>query len=197
MSAKKTKKAAQTESVYGGVDHQPLKIVIVGHVDHGKSTLVGRLIHDTGSLPEGKLEAIQAMCDRRGMPFEWAFLMDALKSERDQGITIDSAQIWFSTALRQYVLIDAPGHKEFLKNMVSGAASADAAVLVIDAKEGVREQSRRHGYLLHLLGVRQVAVAVNKMDLVKYSKDRFDEVDAEIKAYLEEIGITPTFIIPV
>jgi bifunctional enzyme CysN/CysC len=176
---------------------QPLKIVIVGHVDHGKSTLVGRLIHDTGSLPEGKFEAIQAMCQRRGMPFEWAFLMDALKSERDQGITIDTSQIWFSTDKRKYVLIDAPGHKEFLKNMVSGAASADAALLVIDAFEGVREQSRRHGYLLHLLGVSQVAVAINKMDLVGYSKERFAEVEREIRAYLAEIGVTPTHVIPI
>ena len=176
---------------------QPLKIVIVGHVDHGKSTLVGRLIHDTGSLPEGKFEAIQGMCQRRGMPFEWAFLMDALKSERDQGITIDTAQIWFSTEKRRYVLIDAPGHKEFLKNMISGAASADAALLVIDAEEGVREQSRRHGYLLHLLGVPQVAVAINKMDLVGYSKERFEEVEREIRAYLAEIGVTPTHVIPV
>jgi len=176
---------------------QPLKIVIVGHVDHGKSTLVGRLIHDTGSLPDGKFEAIQAMCQRRGMPFEWAFLMDALKSERDQGITIDTAQIWFSTDRRKYVLIDAPGHKEFLKNMISGAASADAALLVIDALEGVREQSRRHGYLLHLLGVPQVAVAINKMDLVGYSKERFEEVEQEIRAYLAEIGVTPSNVIPV
>jgi len=176
---------------------QPLRIVIVGHVDHGKSTLVGRLIHDTGSLPEGKFEAITGMCQRRGMPFEWAFLMDALKSERDQGITIDTAQIWFSTDKRKYVLIDAPGHKEFLKNMVSGAASADAALLVIDALEGVREQSRRHGYLLHLLGVAQVAVAINKMDLVQYSKQRFEEVEREIRAYLAEIGVTPTSVIPI
>jgi len=192
----KTEKApvTQAEDI---TDNKPLKIVIVGHVDHGKSTLVGRLIHDTGSLPEGKLEAIRDMCDRRGMPFEWAFLMDALKSERDQGITIDTSQIWFSTDHRKYVLIDAPGHKEFLKNMVSGAAHAEAALLVIDAEEGVREQSRRHGYLLHLLGVRQVAVAVNKMDLVKYSKERFDEIEAEIHAYLDEIGIAPTHIIPV
>ncbi len=185
---------AQTEDI---MDNKPLKIVIVGHVDHGKSTLVGRLIHDTGSLPEGKVETIQDMCDRRGMPFEWAFLMDALKSERDQGVTIDTSQIWFSTDHRKYVLIDAPGHKEFLKNMVSGAAHAEAALLVIDAEEGVREQSRRHGYLLHLLGVRQVAVAVNKMDLVKYSKGRFDEIKAEIHDYLNEIGIAPTHIIPV
>ena len=176
---------------------QPLKIVIVGHVDHGKSTLVGRLIHDTGSLPDGKFEAIQAMCQRRGMPFEWAFLMDALKSERDQGITIDTSQIWFSTDKRKYVLIDAPGHKEFLKNMISGAAQADAALLVIDALEGVREQSRRHGYLLHLLGVPQVAVAINKMDLVGYSKERFEEVEREIRNYLAEIGVTPTHVVPI
>lgn len=91
----------------------PLKIVIVGHVDHGKSTLVGRLIHDTGSLPEGKIAAIQEMCRRRGMPFEWAFLMDAFKAERDQGLTIDTAQIRFRSVLRDYVLIDAPRHREF------------------------------------------------------------------------------------
>lgn len=175
----------------------PLKIVIVGHVDHGKSTLVGRLFYDTGSLPEGKFEAIEAMCERRGMSFEWAFLMDALKAERDQGVTIDTCQIWFKTDKRRYVLIDAPGHKEFLKNMVSGAANADAALLVVDAKEGVREQSKRHGYLLHLLGVRQVAVIVNKMDLVHYAQERFDVVGGDIREYLDGIGISPTFILPV
>jgi bifunctional enzyme CysN/CysC len=175
----------------------PLKIALVGHVDHGKSTIVGRLFYDTGSLPEGKFEAIKEMCARRGMPFEWAFLMDALKSERDQGVTIDSAQIWFRTDKRRYVLIDAPGHKEFLKNTVSGAASADAALLVIDAAEGVREQSRRHAYLLHLLGVRQVAVVVSKMDLVGHSQSRFAEVGAEIETYLAEIGVAPICIIPV
>ena len=173
-----------------------LKIVFVGHVDHGKSTLVGRLFHDTGSLPEGKYEAIRAMCDRRGMPFEWAFLMDALQAERDQGITIDTAQIWFKTANRDYVIIDAPGHKEFLKNMVTGAAAADAAVLVIDAEEGVREQSRRHGYLLHLMGIRQVAVVVNKMDLVGYDQQRFVDIKAEYTAYLHDIDVTPTCMIP-
>ena len=101
---------------------RPLRIVIVGHVDHGKSTLVGRLIHATGSLPEGRFEAIKAMSERRGMPFEWAFLMDAIQAERDQGITIDTTQIWFRTDQRPYLIIDAPGHKEFLKNMVTGAA---------------------------------------------------------------------------
>jgi len=177
----------------------PLKIVIVGHVDHGKSTLIGRLFHDTGSLPEGKTEAIQKMCERRGMPFEWAFLMDALKAERDQGITIDVSQIHFKTALRDYVLIDAPGHREFIKNMVTGAAQADAAVLVVDAQEGVQEQTRRHGYLLHLLGVHQVAVVINKMDIVEFSKARYQEVAAQVNDYLAGIGIDlqHTAIVPV
>lgn len=176
---------------------QTLKIVIVGHVDHGKSTLVGRLLHDTDSLPVGKVETLRKVCEKRGMPFEWAFVMDALQAERDQGITIDTAQIPFKTDKRPYVIIDAPGHKEFLKNMITGAASAHAAVLVIDALEGVQEQSRRHGYLLHLLGLRQLAVVVNKMDAVGYSQARFDEVAAEIRAYLAEIGVTPTQIIPI
>jgi bifunctional enzyme CysN/CysC len=174
-----------------------LRIVIVGHVDHGKSTLVGRLFHDTGSLPEGKLETIRAVCERRGMPFEWAFLMDALQAERDQGVTIDTAQIQFHTEVRDYVIIDAPGHKEFLKNMVTGAASSEAALLLIDAEEGVREQSYRHGYLLHLLGVRQVAVLVNKMDLVGYSADRFGAVAEQYRGYLGSLGVEPMGFIPI
>ena len=178
---------------------QPIKIVIVGHVDHGKSTLIGRLFHDTGSLPDGKTEAIQAMCERRGMPFEWAFLMDALKAERDQGVTIDVSHIHFKTAQREFVLIDAPGHREFLKNMVTGAAQADAAVLVVDAEEGVQEQTRRHAYLLHLLGIRQVVVAINKMDIVDFSETRFQHVAAEVKDYLSDLGIDlqHTLVIPV
>ncbi len=179
------------------VAEESLKVAIVGHVDHGKSTLVGRLFHDTGSLPEGKFEAIQAMCKRRGMPFEWAFLMDALQAERDQGVTIDTSQIWFRTAKRGYVIIDAPGHKEFLKNMVTGAAASDAALLLIDAEEGIKEQSRRHGYLLHLLGVRQVTVAVNKMDLVAYDRDRFATIERDYRVYLRELGVTPTHFIPI
>jgi bifunctional enzyme CysN/CysC len=174
-----------------------LKIVIVGHVDHGKSTLVGRLLHETGALPEGKTESLREVCERRGMPFEWAFVVDALQAERDQGITIDIAHIHFRSETRPYVIIDAPGHKEFLKNMITGAASADAAVLVVDAIEGVQEQSRRHGYLLHLLGLRQLAVVVNKMDAVDYSQERFDEVSGEIRGYLAGIGVTPTHVIPI
>jgi bifunctional enzyme CysN/CysC len=174
-----------------------LRIVIVGHVDHGKSTLIGRLLNDTGSLPDGKVEQVHEMSRKRGMPFEWAFVMDALQAERDQGITIDTTQIHFKTAQRPYVIIDAPGHTEFLKNMVTGASQADAALLVIDAAEGALEQSRRHAFLLHLLGVRQVAVAVNKMDRVDYSAARFETVATEIRDYLAELGVKVETIIPI
>ncbi len=174
-----------------------VRIVIVGHVDHGKSTLVGRLLHETGSLPDGKLEMLQAVSARRGMPFEWSFLLDALQTERDQGITIDTTQIRFRTPSRDVVLIDAPGHAEFLRNMITGAAQADGAVLIIDALEGVRDQTRRHGYLLHLLGVRQVAVVVNKMDRVAYSEARFRAISDEISAHLDGLGVTPTAMIPI
>lgn len=176
---------------------EQMKIVIVGHVDHGKSTLIGRLFYDTDSLPDGKAEQIKASCQKRGMPFEYSFLLDALQAERDQGITIDTTQLWFKTEKRNYVIIDAPGHKEFLKNMVSGAASSEAAVLVIDANEGVQEQSKRHGYLLSLLGVKQIAVAVNKMDLVDYSEEKFNQIEKEYRAYLKQIGVEPTYIIPI
>src|SRR5215831_533592 len=176
---------------------EQLKIVIVGHVDHGKSTFVGRLFHDTGSLPEGKLEQLQKIAERRGVPFEWANLMDALQSERDQNITIDTAQIWFHTKKRQYVIIDAPGHKEFLKNMVTGAAHAEAALLLIDAHEGIQENSRRHGYLLNLLGIRQIAVLVNKMDLEYYSEIRFRQIESEYRAWLGSIDVEPKIFIPI
>ena len=174
-----------------------VRIVIVGHVDHGKSTLVGRLLHETGSLPDGKLEMLKAVSERRGMPFEWSFLLDALQTERDQGITIDTTQIRFRTNAREIVLIDAPGHAEFLRNMITGASQADAAVLIIDAAEGVRDQTRRHGYLLHLLGIRQVAIVINKMDRVAFSEARFREISEEISDHLDGLGVSPVAIIPV
>ena len=174
-----------------------LRVVVAGHVDHGKSTLIGRLIHDTGSLADGKLEAIKAMSARRGMPFEWAFLLDALQAERDQGITIDTSQIGFRTPHRDVVLIDAPGHVEFLQNMVTGAAQADAALLVIDCAEGVREQSRRHALLLSLLGIKQVAVIVNKMDKAGFSEAVFRRVEAEFASYLKSLDISPAAFVPV
>src|SRR5438477_2326366 len=132
-------------------EREQMNVVIVGHVDHGKSTLVGRLLADTGSLPQGKLEMIKAQCERNAKPFEYAFLLDALKDEQSQGITIDTARSFFKSAKRDYIIIDAPGHIEFLKNMISGAARAEAALLLIDAKEGIRENSKRHGYMMRFL----------------------------------------------
>jgi len=174
-----------------------LRIVIVGHVDHGKSTLIGRIFHDTNSLPDGKVDSIRKACEEEGMEFEYAFLLDALLEEQAQNITIDTTQIPFKTDKRQYVIIDAPGHKEFLKNMITGAASADAAVLLIDAKEGIQEQSKRHAHLLSLLGIKQVAVAVNKMDLVEYRQEVYDNICANYRIFLEKLGVTPRFFIPI
>src|SRR5438067_10557255 len=179
------------------ITSEQLKIVIVGHVDHGKSTFVGRLLHDSGSLAEGKLEQLQKVAERRGVPFEWANLMDSLQAERDQNITIDTSQIWFHTPKRQYVIIDAPGHKEILKNMITGAANAEAALLLIDANEGVQEQSRRHGYLLNLLGIRQIAVLVNKMDLQQYSHEAFRSLEQEYRKFLQTIGVEAKQFVPI
>ena len=176
---------------------ESLNIVIVGHVDHGKSTLLGRLYADTGSLPDGKLEKVQTICRQQGKEFEYAFLFDAFLEEQEQGITIDTARTFFNWKGRQYIIIDAPGHKEFLKNMISGAARAEAALLLIDALEGVREQSKKHGYLLSLLGVRQFAVVVNKMDLVGYRQDVFEGIEKEYREFLGQFGAVPERIIPV
>jgi len=174
-----------------------MNVVIVGHVDHGKSTLVGRLLADTGLLPEGKLEAVKANCERNAKPFEYAFLLDALKDEQSQGITIDTARSFFKSEKRDYIIIDAPGHIEFLKNMVSGAARAEAAMLVIDAKEGIRENSRRHGYMMSFLGIKNVTVCVNKMDLVDYNEEVFKLIKEEYTKFLNEINLEPMNFIPI
>jgi bifunctional enzyme CysN/CysC len=176
---------------------EQLDIVVIGHVDHGKSTLVGRLLADTGSLPEGKLAQVQETCRRNAKPFEYAFLLDALKDEQAQGITIDSARCFFHTARREYIIIDAPGHIEFLRNMISGAARAEAGLLVIDVAEGVQENSRRHGYLMSMLGIRQVAVCVNKMDLVGYGQEAFEAVRREYAEFLARIGLEPLAFLPI
>jgi bifunctional enzyme CysN/CysC len=173
-----------------------LRVVFVGHVDHGKSTLIGRILHDTGSLPEGKIEEIKKACAAEGMGFEFAFLLDALLEEQKQNVTIDTTEIPFRTTRRRYAIIDAPGHKEFLKNMITGASRADAAILVISADEGVREQSRRHAYLLSMLGIKHVVVVVNKMDLVDYSEKRFREIEQEYRKFLRELGLDARTFIP-
>ena len=177
--------------------NERMNIVIAGHVDHGKSTVIGRLLADTNSLPEGKLEQIRETCRRNSKPFEYAFLLDALKDEQSQGITIDSARVFFKTQKRHYIIIDAPGHIEFLKNMVTGASHAEAALLVIDADEGVRENSRRHGYMMSMLGIQQLVVLVNKMDLVDYRQDVFDAIVAEYTEFLTGINLPAIAFVPV
>lgn len=174
-----------------------MSIVVVGHVDHGKSTVIGRLLANTGVLPQGRLEQVKEACERAGRPFEYAYLIDALKDERAQGITIDTARVFFKSPKRRYLINDAPGHIEFLKNMVTGAARAEAALLVIDALEGVRENSRRHGYLLWMLGIKKIVILINKMDLVGYSQAVFDQVRAEYAQFLAGIGVEPRSFIPV
>lgn len=176
---------------------EQMNIVVVGHVDHGKSTVIGRLMADTHSLPEGKLEQVKAICRKNARPFEYAFLLDALKDEQAQGITIDTARCFFKTEKRDYIIIDAPGHVEFLKNMVSGAARAEAALLVIDANEGIQENSRRHGYMLSMLGIRQVVVLVNKMDLVNHDLAVFERIRREYGSFLRQVNIVPIDFVPI
>jgi bifunctional enzyme CysN/CysC len=171
--------------------------VVVGHVDHGKSTLIGRLLFDTHSVPDGKAERIEAACRAEGMEFEHAFLLDALLEEQAQNITMDTTRVPFRTERRSFTIIDAPGHKEFLKNMITGAASADAAILLVDAEAGLREQTRRHCFLLSLLGLRQIVVAVNKMDLVGYRPDCFDRIRTELGEFLGRLGVEPAHFVPI
>jgi bifunctional enzyme CysN/CysC len=171
--------------------------VLAGHVDHGKSTLTGRLLADAGALPTGKLDQVRASCERRGVPFEYAFVLDALEAERDQNVTIDASQVWLRLPARDIVFVDAPGHREFLKNMVTGAASADAALLLVAADEGVQEQSRRHGQLLGLLGVEKVVVVVNKMDRADRSAAAFAAIERELRDFLATVGVKPLAFVPV
>ncbi|MCX7746491.1 MAG: GTP-binding protein [Clostridia bacterium] len=178
-------------------NREVLKIVVVGHVDHGKSTVIGRLLYDTKSVPEGKIERVKKTCKEKGKPFEYAYLLDAFEEEQKQGITIDTTQLQFFTEKRDYVIIDAPGHKEFLKNMISGAANAEAALLIIDAYEGVQEQSKRHGYILSLLGIQKVYIIVNKMDLIDYSEEKFNSIKQEMNEFLNNLHVYPMKYIPI
>ncbi len=179
------------------MDFLSLKLVVAGHVDHGKSTLIGRLMQALGLLPEEKIEAVRVSCAARGMPFEWAFVMDALRVERAQGITLETAHIVLKTPRGQITLMDAPGHHELLKNMITGAHAADGALLVIDAAEGISEQTRRHTLLLQLLGIRQLILVVNKMDKVGYQEARYRELVQQMTAYGEQAGLSVAAAIPV
>ena len=174
-----------------------LNFVIVGHVDHGKSTLIGRLLYDTDSLPPDKIEEIKKASIGQGKRTEFAYLLDHLEEERKQGITIDTTQVFFKSPKRRYVIIDAPGHVEFVKNMITGASQAEAAVLIVDVKEGVQEQTRRHSYMLSLLGLHQVIVVLNKMDTVDFSEQQFNEVKTQAQQWLKSINIEAMYYIPI
>lgn len=178
-------------------EEHALPIVIVGHVDHGKSTLIGRLLYDTNCLPPDKYSEIQKSSEMLGREVEFAFVMDCFEEERSRGITIDTTQTFFKTPKRRYVIIDAPGHKEFLKNMITGSSQAEAALLIIDAFEGIRDQTRRHAYILGMLGFKQVCVLLNKIDLIHYSKGKFFELKEQAIDFLIHLNIHPTFVLPI
>ncbi len=172
------------------------RIVLLGHVDHGKSTLIGRLLLDTGSLPEARIAEVVASSRRRGLETEWSFALDALQDERDQAVTIDTTRVWLRLGERRFAIIDAPGHEEFLASAMTGASDADAAILVVDAERGVEDQTRRHVYLLGLLKVPHVLVAVNKID-ANPDAERIAAVGVAARAALEAVGVAASAIVPV
>jgi len=176
---------------------ETVKIVITGHIDHGKSTFIGRLLIDTNSLPKDKMKEIDKIAKELGRDTQLAFVTDQLKEERERNITIDTTQIFFKTQKRNYCIIDAPGHVEFLKNMISGATQAEAAVLIIDAKEGLKEQTRRHAYIISFLGIKKVIAIINKMDLIDYSESEFNRLRSELFDFMTNLGIEPSYCVPI
>jgi len=179
------------------MDKDILSIVIAGHVDHGKSTMIGRVLFDTGSIPEDKLAAIKVASGAGAEGPDLAFLTDQFQEEREKLMTIDTSQIRFSTSLRDYVIIDSPGHAEFTRNMMTGATRADFGILVVSAADGPEEQTKRHAYILNMLGMKTLAVLVNKMDLAAYSEERFNAVVGETEVFLQRIGTKMLYAIPV
>ncbi|MCX6706602.1 MAG: translation elongation factor EF-1 subunit alpha [Candidatus Woesearchaeota archaeon] len=169
-----------------------INIVFVGHVDHGKSTTVGRLLYDTKNVDEQSMRKLKEKAQQLGKAgFEFAFVMDNLKEEQERGVTIDLSHKKFETAKYYFTIIDAPGHKDFIKNMITGAAQADAGVLVVAASDGVMAQTKEHVFLSKTLGVNQMIITVNKMDMVTYEQKRFNEVKDEVSKLLKSVGYKP------
>ena len=166
-----------------------LNLVTIGHVDHGKSTLVGRLLYDSGAIKEEDLRKLKEEAKQyKKETFEFAFIMDRLKEERERGVTIDIMHTKFETPKYYFTVIDAPGHRDFVKNMITGASQADAAILVVSAKDGVQEQTKEHVFLVKILGVNQLIVAINKMDAVNYDEAKFKEVKEQVEKLLKTVG---------
>lgn len=167
---------------------QEIPIVLIGHKDHGKSTLIGRLILDTGSVKESKLKEVKEVDESDGQKFELAHLVDSFKQEREREMTMDTTRAFLKGKERNYQLVDVPGHSELIANMLTGASSAEAALLLVDIDEGIKEQTRQHLEIAKLLGIEQLGVVVNKIDKVDYQKDKFDEIKEKLKEILNEIG---------
>jgi len=177
-----------------------LRFITCGSVDDGKSTLIGRLLYDSKMIFEDQLAALESDSKKvgtQGQAIDFALLVDGLAAEREQGITIDVAYRFFNTEKRKFIVADCPGHEQYTRNMVTGASTADLAVILIDARKGVLVQTRRHSYLCHLLGIRNIVLAVNKMDLVDYSQARFDEIVADYAAFAASIGIESFTAMPI
>jgi bifunctional enzyme CysN/CysC len=177
-----------------------LRFITCGSVDDGKSTLIGRLLYDSKMIFEDQLAALTADSKRigtQGQAIDFALLVDGLAAEREQGITIDVAYRYFATEKRKFIVADTPGHEQYTRNMVTGASTADLAVILVDARKGVLTQTRRHSYLSHLLGIKSLVLAVNKMDLVNYSQDTFKSIVADYRAFAGSIGIRGFIAIPI
>ena len=173
-----------------------LNAVIVGHVDHGKSTLIGRLLYDSEVLPEDKIAEIQKLIEEYKKRFEFAYFLDSFEEELKEERTIDTTRVLFK-GKNYYTIVDVPGHKEFIKNMLTGACHAQVAVLVVSAPDGVQEQTRRHTFLVHMLGIKEIIVAINKMDLEDYQQSAFDRVRAEVTQLLSSLGYAKTKFLPI
>ena len=176
-----------------------LRFITCGSVDDGKSTLIGRLLYDSKMIFEDQLAALEADSKKlgtQGGELDLALLVDGLAAEREQGITIDVAYRFFSTDRRKFIVADTPGHEQYTRNMVTGASTADLAVILVDARKGVLTQTRRHSYLVQLMGIRHAVLAVNKMDLVNWSRETFDAIVADYRGFAEQIGLKSVLAIP-
>lgn len=193
MSEIKNKKSGN-----GYLDMELLRFTTAGSVDDGKSTLIGRLLYDSKSIFEDQLQAVEAASERLGnAEVNLALLTDGLRAEREQGITIDVAYRYFATPKRKFIIADTPGHIEYTRNMVTGASTADAAIILVDARNGIIEQTKRHSYIASLLKIDYVVVAINKMDLVDFSKEVYDNIRAEYAKIADVLGLKNVFFIPI
>jgi bifunctional enzyme CysN/CysC len=193
--------AADINAYLEAQQHKSLvRVITCGSVDDGKSTLIGRLLYDTRQIFDDQMAALEADSKRvgtQGQEIDFALLVDGLSAEREQGITIDVAYRFFTTPRTKFIIADCPGHEQYTRNMVTGASTADAAIVLVDARKGVLTQTRRHSYLVNLLGIRHVVLAVNKMDLIDFDQARFDAIVSDYRAFAAQIGLVDVAAIPI